>query len=191
MEGLETARQLGMIRAVGVSNFSVAQMEQLSEVGRIDACQVGYNLLWRSPERDVLPYCAEHGIEVIAYSALAHGILAGRYHRELAFAPDDQRWTISLFSKESWPQIYEIVEKFKQVAQLSAQPLAILALRWLLSRPAVTGVLVSTKSAAQARANARVLAAEVPGEVLDELTVLSERAAALVVGQDNPFGYHP
>ncbi|MFN8447205.1 MAG: aldo/keto reductase [Anaerolineae bacterium] len=55
MEGLETARQQGKIHAIGVSNFSVAQMEQLAEVGRIDAHQLGYNLLWRFAERDIIP----------------------------------------------------------------------------------------------------------------------------------------
>lgn len=191
MEGLETARRQGLIRAAGVSNFSVAQMEQVAEVGRIDACQLGYNLLWRFPERDLLPYCAGHGIAVVAYSALAHGILAGRYARTLDFAPGDQRWTISLFGSEVWPQVHATVETFKRVAEQNNQPLSTLALRWLLSRPAVTSVLVSAKNADQTRANARSLAADLPDELLDELTALSDRALDFVPDEGNPFGHHP
>jgi aryl-alcohol dehydrogenase-like predicted oxidoreductase len=58
MEGLETARQAGQVRAVGVSNFSVADMEQVAQVGRIDAHQLGYNLFWRFRERDVIASCS-------------------------------------------------------------------------------------------------------------------------------------
>jgi myo-inositol catabolism protein IolS len=81
MEGLETARQQGKINAIGVSNFSVAQMDQLAQVGQIDAHQLGYNLLWRYDEDDIIPYCAAHNIAVVVYSALAHGILAGKFTR--------------------------------------------------------------------------------------------------------------
>ena len=66
MEGLETARQQGKIRAIGVSNFSVSQMEQIAEVGQIDAYQLGYNLLWRFGEKDIIPYCVAHGISLVS-----------------------------------------------------------------------------------------------------------------------------
>ena len=191
MEGLETARQRGLIGAVGVSNFSVAQMQQLAEVGRIDACQVGYNLLWRFPERDVLPYCAEQGMAVVAYSALAHGILSGRYGQTLTFAPDDQRWSIALFRPDVWPQVHAAVQAFSAVAGRASLPLATLALRWLLHQPGVSSVLVSASSPAQVEANVRALAAPLPLGVLDELTAISTRVQALIPDEGNPFGYHP
>lgn len=62
MEGLELARSQGKIGAIGVSNFSVEQMQQVAEVGTIDAHQLCYNLLWRFAERDVIPYCHQMGI---------------------------------------------------------------------------------------------------------------------------------
>ncbi|WP_309572713.1 aldo/keto reductase [Deinococcus sp.] len=191
MEGLERARQQGKIRAVGVSNFSVAQMRQLSEAGRIDACQIGYNLLWRFPEAGVLPYCVDQGIAVVAYSALAHGILAGRYEPHLTFAPDDQRWTISLFRPDVWPQVYAAVQEFVALAARAGVPLATLALRWLLSRPGVGAVLVSARSPEQVRANVRALEASIPAGTLDELTALSDGARVGIPDDGNPFGYHP
>ena len=72
----------GKIRAVGVSNFSVAQMREVQEVGTIDAHQLGYNLLWRYAEDDLIPFCREHGIAVVTYSTLAHGILTGKFARD-------------------------------------------------------------------------------------------------------------
>jgi len=191
MEGLETARQQGRIRAIGVSNFSVLQMEQLAEVGQIDAYQLGYNLLWRFGERDILPYCAEHNISVIVYSALAHGILSGRYGRQLDFVPTDQRWTISLFKPDVWPQVYEAVEGFKRVADQGSYSLAHLSLRWLLRQPAVTSVLVSAKNRQQLLSNVEALAVDIPDHVLDELSVLSDRVMPHIPDEGNPFGYHP
>lgn len=191
MEGLEIARAQGKIRAVGVSNFSVAQMQQVAEVGTIDAHQLGYNLLWRFPERDVLPYCAENGIAVVVYSALAHGILSGKYARELAFIPGDQRWRILLFRQDVWPQVYGAVAEFKAVAERAGCSLTHLALRWLLAQSSVTAVLVSAKNPAQARANAQMLEAEIPPWALAELDALSLTAARLIPDEGNPFGYHP
>jgi myo-inositol catabolism protein IolS len=191
MEGLETARAQGKIRAVGVSNFSVAQMQELAEVGQIDACQLGYNLLWRFGEKEILPYCAAHNIAVIAYSALAHGILSGKYARALEFVPDDQRWTISLFRGDVWGHVYEAVEGFKQVASRAQIALPHLALRWLLRQPTVSAVLVSAKNLQQVLANVQALELEVPDWALDELTALSDHVRPLIPDEGNPFGYHP
>ena len=183
MEGLETARAQGKVRAVGVS--------QLSEVGRIDACQVGYNLLWRFPERDVLPHCRDHGIAVVAYSALAHGILAGQYGRQLHFAPQDQRWSISLFRPDVWPRVHAVVNTMKSVAERAGVPPATLALRWLTDRQGVDAVLVSAHRAAQVHENLQALRAPVPADALAELDALGAAALGGVPDEGNPFGYHP
>lgn len=191
MEGLETARAQGKVRAVGVSNFSVGQMRQLAEVGRIDACQVGYNLLWRFPERGVLPYCRDHGIAVVAYSALAHGILAGRYGRQLRFAPGDQRWSISLFRPDVWPRVHALVGTLTAAAARAGVPPATLALRWLIDRQGVDAVLVSAHRADQVHANLEALRTPVPADALAELDALGAQALTIIPDEGNPFGYHP
>ena len=85
MEDLELAREQGKVRAVGVSNFSVPDMEQTAQAGRIDAHQLGYNLIWRFPERDVIPYCVAHNIAVVTYSSIAQGVLTGKFPRQPQF----------------------------------------------------------------------------------------------------------
>jgi len=191
MEGLEAARQQGKIRAIGVSNFSISQMKQLAEVGQIDAYQLGYNLLWRFGEKGIIPYCAENHISIVVYSALAHGILSGRYTQRLDFVPTDQRWTISLFKNDVWPHVYEAVDTFKQVAEREHYSLSHLALRWLLRQPAITSVLVSAKNRQQLLANVQALSVEIPDDVLDELTTLSDHLIPLLPDEGNLFGYHP
>lgn len=191
MEGLERARAMGKIRAVGVSNFSVEQMGQIAEVGRIDAHQLGYNLLWRFDERDIIPYCVENKISIVVYSALAHGILSGKYARQLMFVPDDQRWRILLFRDDVWPGLYDIVQDMKTVAERAGHPLSQLAIRWLLHQTGVTSVLVSAKNQTQALANIEALTGDIPVAVFDELTAISDRAMRHIPDEGNPFGYHP
>ncbi|MBI1278818.1 MAG: aldo/keto reductase [Anaerolineaceae bacterium] len=191
MEGLETARQQGKIQAIGVSNFSVEQMAQLGEVGRIDAHQLGYNLLWRYDEADIIPYCVENNISVVVYSALAHGILAGKYARELDFVKGDQRWSITLFRDSVWPRIYEALEDFKALAEQTGYPLTQLAIQWLLHQRGITSVLVGAKNKAQALANVQALQADIPDSVFNELTALSDQVSQYIPDEGNPFGYHP
>jgi aryl-alcohol dehydrogenase-like predicted oxidoreductase len=166
-------------------------MVQISEAGRIDAHQLGYNLLWRFDEDDIIPYCVENQIAVVVYSALAHGILAGKYDRQLEFAPGDQRWRILLFREGVWNPVFELVEAFKVVAEQVQRPLAQLALRWLLNQSSVTSVLVSAKNERQALANVQALQGEIPDAVFDELTAISDRARQVIPDEGNPFGYHP
>lgn len=191
MVGLETARQQGKIRFIGVSNFSVVQMQQLREVGQIDACQMAYNLLWRFNERDILPYCRQLNIAVIAYSALAHGILSGKYPRELEFAPNDQRWSIRLFKPDAWSQVFEAVETFKQPANSENLSLSHLALRWLLHQASISTVLVSSKNKQQLLENQKALALEIPDRVFAELTALSDRMIQVIPDDRDLFGYQP
>lgn len=190
-EGLETARQQGKIKAVGVSNFSIEQMEQIAEVTKIDAHQLGYNLFWRFPEKDIIPYCAQHDIAVVVYSALAHGILSGKYARQLTFDPDDQRWSITLFRDTVWEQLYPYVQQMKSLADNSGQSLVTLALRWLLHQSAIKAVLVSAKNPTQAQANADVLTGDIDTAIFEELTAISDKAMTVVPDEGNPFGYHP
>ena len=80
--GLEGLRAAGKIRAWGVSNFTVAQMEALFRVPQADRCatnQVYYNLGGRGIERDLLPWCERHGMPVMAYSPLG-GLGASLLH---------------------------------------------------------------------------------------------------------------
>ncbi len=129
MEGLELARAQGLARAVGVSNFSAADMAHVSQVGRIDANQIPHSLLWRSPENDTIPYCREHGIGVITYGTIGYGILTGKFERKLSFQPDDQRNTILFFQEPTWGAIHAALEQMKAVAREVQRPLLHLVIR--------------------------------------------------------------
>lgn len=191
MEALEKARSAGKIRATGVSNFSVDLMRQVQEVGRIDAHQLGYNLLWRYAEDDLIPYCAEHGIAVVTYSTLAHGILTGKFGRDPGLREGDQRHTILPFRADIWPHVHAGVEKLKAVAAELDRPLMHLAIRWNLQRPGITSVIAGARNKAQAEANARALSGAIPDDAFDRMTAISDEIVGHVPNEGNLFNHHP
>jgi len=192
MEQMEHVRESGKIRFIGVSNFSVEQMREVGEVGRIDACQPCYSLLWRFPEKEVLPYCREHGIAVATYSSLARGILTGKFGKDLPeFPKGDDRGNCTWFHPEVWPHTYEAVEQMKAVADRVGRPLVHLALQWVAAQDGVTSVLLGARDAEQAVANAAAIKDPVSEDVLRELTAISDEVTQHIPDTGNPFDHHP
>lgn len=191
MEELERAREQGKIRAIGVSNFSVEQMQLVQQVGRIDAHQLCYNLLWRFPERDVIPHCVENNIAVVTYSSIAQGILAGKFPRQPEFREGDSRAKMVLFEDDVWPSVYECVEQFKQIAGQIDRPLTHSAIRWVAAQPGVTSVLIGARDAKQVEENAAAMAGEIPADILDRLTQLSDAVMPHIPDVGNIFRYYP
>ena len=79
MQALCQLQRQGKIRAIGVSNFSLPQLQQACAFVQITSLQVAYSLFWRHPESDLLGYCLRQGIAVLAYSPLAQGLLTGKF----------------------------------------------------------------------------------------------------------------
>ncbi|WP_319520444.1 aldo/keto reductase [uncultured Martelella sp.] len=187
MQALETARQQGKIGAIGVSNFSVEQMRQVQEAGRIDVHQLGYNLLWRKAEADLIPYCANNDIDVVTYSTLAHGILTGKFGATPDLAPGDQRNRILPFRPDLWPAVYAGVEKMKALAAEVGRPLMHLAIRWTLQRPGIAAVVAGARNRHQAEQNVEALTGEIPVDIFKRMTAISDEIAAQMPDQNNLF----
>lgn len=188
MEGLERARSEGKIGAVGVSNFSVAEMEQVREVGTIDAHQLGYNLMWRYLEADVIPYCASHGIKVLAYSTLSHGILTGKFGRDPGLKEGDQRHSILPFRADVWPHVYDGVEELKAIAAETGRSLPHLAIRWVLAQPGVSAAIIGGRNARQVDGLTGSLEGAIPAAVFERMTEISDRVMQHIPHADNLFG---
>lgn len=191
MEGLELARQQGKIRAIGVSNFSVEQMDQVSEVGTIDAHQLGYNLFWRTAEREVIPYCRRHQIAIITYSSIAQGILTGKFPRDLQLQAGDQRSGILFFEAGVWPHIYAAVEQLKALAQEVNRPLAHLAIRWVLRQEGITTALVGARTAQQVEQNIQAMKGDIPSEIFERMTKISDQVSQKIPAVGNMYRYYP
>src|SRR6202022_4218244 len=91
--GVEAVVGQGKIRAIGVSNFSVAQIERFRRVATLHVVQPPYNLFEREIETQLLPYCRQHGIATLTYGALCRGLLSGKLQAGARFHGDDLRLT--------------------------------------------------------------------------------------------------
>jgi len=147
-------KQEGLIRAAGVSNFTPAQIRAAMKAGPIDAVQARYNLFQREVERETLPLCEENGIAFIPWGPLAFGLLGGRYARDFKLAAGDWRARTGLFDAAVFDRNLDVVERMKAIASEKNTAPALLAIRWLLCRPAVASVIAGAKNADQVRQNA-------------------------------------
>jgi aryl-alcohol dehydrogenase-like predicted oxidoreductase len=183
MRAMTDLKAQGKIRAVGVSNFSRAQLEEAARYGRIDSLQPPYSLLWRQAERDALPYCAANDITVLAYSPMAQGILAGRFGAAPTFEKGDHRRGHRLFQPDIYPQVLKAVEGLGPIARRRGVSLAQLALAWVLSHPD-TCAIAGARSPAQAAENAGAMQVELSTSELAAMEALSRPVTGLL--DDNP-----
>lgn len=189
MEGLESCRARGLVGAVGVSNFSVADMEAASRAGGIDFHQLCWNPLWRKAEREVVPYCAQRGIAIATYSPLAQGLLARSRRARKAGDPRDRN---IFHDPEVEERLGPLLERMRALAAGSGLELGELALRWAVSRPLVASVIAGASSAAQLEENERACrAGALDGELAKAFESLSREADAAVPDVGNIFRYYP
>jgi aryl-alcohol dehydrogenase-like predicted oxidoreductase len=125
----------GKIRAIGVSNFSPAQMDEFRAVAPLHTAQPPYNLFERSIEQDVLPYCRDRNIALLAYGSLCRGLLSGSMTDKTRFGGDDLRRTDPKFRPPRFEQYLDAVAKLNAFASEHYGKRVIhLAARWVLDR---------------------------------------------------------
>ena len=183
MEALMRLREQGKIRAIGVSNFSTEKLEKALKCGPVASVQPPYSLFWRQADRDLIPFCRERGITVLAYSPLAQGIITGRFGSEHRFAKGDHRVRNRLFSPENRENVERALSLFLPMAEeLKVSP-AKLALAWVLHQKGVCPV-VGARNEAQIRDNAGAADLVLSDRNLEEL----ERISAIATGglDDDP-----
>jgi aryl-alcohol dehydrogenase-like predicted oxidoreductase len=132
----------GKIRAIGVSNFSPAQMDEFMRYAALHTVQPPYNLFERGVEKDVLPYVEAHGLTSLTYGALCRGLLSGRMRAKTTFSGDDLRRSDPKFQPPRFAQYLSAVERLDELARTRFGKRVIhLALRWVLDRPGVGAAL--------------------------------------------------
>lgn len=134
-EAMGALHRAGKIRAIGVSNFSPAQMDEFRKVAPLHAAQPPYNLFERAIEQDVLPYCRARNIALLAYGALCRGLLSGSMSLSSRFAGDDLRKSDPKFLLPRFKQYLSAVQQLDRLAQERFGKRVIhLAVRWVLDR---------------------------------------------------------
>jgi len=134
-DAMLTLFRQGKIRAIGVSNFSIAQMERFRSVAPLHVLQPPYNVFERGIEADLLPYCREHKIATLGYGALCRGLLSGRMRPHTIFDGDDLRRTDPKFRAPRFAQYLAAVQRLDRLAkERFGRRVIELAVRWMLDQ---------------------------------------------------------
>lgn len=157
----------GKIRAIGVSNVTVEQLEAYRRVGPVDSDQELYSMLDRRIEADLLPYCREHNIAVLAYSPLAQGLLTGKVGPEREFPQGDMRRNNPRFSVENRRHIAAMLDEFRPIADDRGITLTQLVIAWTVAQPGLTHALVGARNPEQVEENAGAGDVELTAEELN------------------------
>lgn len=150
-ETLARLQEDGKLRWIGVSNFNVEQMQRAQAIAPITSLQPPYSLIRREIEAEILPFCAQEGIGVIAYSPMFSGLLTGAMTRERAENLPDNDW------RKRDPEFREpklsfnlrLVEGLREIGARYGRSPAEVAIAWTLIHPAITGTIVGARSTAQ------------------------------------------
>lgn len=146
---LDRLREEGKIGAIGVSNFSGEQLKEALATISLQAVQVQYNLLHRAKAEELIPLCRTHGLVLVAWGALADGLLTGKFNRETTFGSDDHRSRSPDFQGEAFQKNLNCVEALRSVAEQRQILLSQLALRWVLDSFEASCSLFGAKSTSQ------------------------------------------
>jgi len=171
MSALNLLKEQGKIRAIGVSNFSRAQIEEAMQYGRIDSLQPPYSLFWRQVEKEIQPYCVENNISILAYSSLAQGLLTGKFGRDHKFEEGDNRKDNKLFKGENYERAQQALDKLRPIAERHQCSLAQLSLAWLIAQPQ-TNAIAGARNTEQAVGNASAADVDLSADELTEIDAI-------------------
>ncbi len=148
---MEELRQSGKVRYIGVSNFSVGQMERAQAIAPITSLQPPYSMITSDVEQEILPYAGKHNIGVIVYSPMKNGLLTGTMTREraAAFPEDDFRKRNPAFHEPQLSRNLQLAEFLRAIGARHDRTPGEVAIAWTLRHPAVTAAIVGIRSPEQ------------------------------------------
>ncbi len=147
----------GKTRSVGVSNFTLAQLQAFHAVCPISAFQPPYNMLQRQIEEDTLPWCRTQGVSTMVYWPLMKGLLAGKLARDHVFAAGDGRAKYPMFQGEEWRKNNDFLDDLRLIAAEAKRSLPALVINWTIHQPGITVALCGAKRPEQIRESAGAL----------------------------------
>jgi len=177
-EAMARFQAAGKARCIGVSNVNLEQLRAFHAVCPVAAVQVKYNMLQREIEKDIVPWCIENNVAIVAYWPLMKGLLAGKLRRGHRFDPADKRLTYPMFAGRQWEYNQQLLDRLESIAQQAGVPLLTLVLGWTLAQPGITAVLCGAKRPWQIQESVAAASWSPSPEILaDVADAIRERAA--------------
>lgn len=164
---LKEMKDKGMIRAIGVSNFSMEQLLEANKDGYIDVYQGGYNLIDRTAEKELLPYMRDHHISFVPYFPLASGLLTGKYDKNTVLT--EAQLKRRQFQGQDYMNNLEKVEMLRKIADEKGAKISHVVLAWYLTRDTIDSVIPGAKRPDQVMENLKTLDTHLTEEEIQEI----------------------
>ncbi|HEY2494507.1 MAG TPA: aldo/keto reductase [Paenibacillus sp.] len=172
VDALQRLKKEGTIRAIGVSNFSIEQLQEANRDGYVDVLQSEYNLFKRGAEQDLLPYTKQHGISFVPYFPLAAGLLGGKYTKDTTF--EDGRSKNPLFQGDAFIQNLQKVERLREIANSKDAEIAHIVLAWYLTQDSIDALIPGAKKPDQVLNNLRTLDVQLTSAEIEHINQIFE-----------------
>lgn len=173
-------KQAGKLRAIGLSNHNLAQLQAAQSLGPVDTLQPPFSAVRREAAADLLPWCAEHDVGVIVYSPMQSGLLSGKFSeaRAAALPKDDWRSRHAEFTAPLLARNLALADALEPIADRHGTTAGAVAIAWTLAWQGVTGAIVGARSAAQVDGWLAAATLELDGDDLDDIARAIERSGA-------------
>lgn len=167
MEALQILKQQGKIRAGGVCNCPVDLLEAAIKVFPVSTNQVGYSMVNRSIEKDLVPFCLENGVGILPHTSLHKGLLTGKIKPGHVFNEGDHRPNTPYFKEGNHQEVMKMLDAIQPIAMERGISLAQLAINWAMQQPAITSVLVGARNEEQMLDNVKAASFKLNAEELE------------------------
>jgi aryl-alcohol dehydrogenase-like predicted oxidoreductase len=180
MEALTEVSEAGKVREIGFSEWTIEQTEASLEVPntkKFVSSQPQYNMIWRAPEAELIPFCREHGISQIVWSPLAQGVLTGKYKpgepppEDSRAASESMNWAMDRYRSD---ELLEAVQGLNSIAEQAGLSMAQMALAWVLREENVASAITGASRPEQVYSNVEASGVELTRDTLDAIDLALE-----------------
>lgn len=174
IQALKELKDEGLIRSIGVSNFSLDQLKEANKNGDVDVFEGYYNLLHREPEKELFPYLRENNISFVPYFPFQSGLLTGKYNGDETFPEGDLRGEQEDFQGDKFKENVQKVEQLKKIAEDKGTSIANVVLAFYLQEDVIDAVIPGAKREEQVDSNLKTLEVQLTKEEMQLIDQIFE-----------------
>jgi aryl-alcohol dehydrogenase-like predicted oxidoreductase len=172
MEALNILLKQGKILAGGVCNYSRQLMAESVKTLRIASNQVPYSMVNRGIEKEIVPFCQENEIGILAYSPLQRGLLTGKIKKDHKFNKGDTRPSTIYYKEPNLSRIIKLTGDLKKIGDERNVTLSQLVLNWTIQQPGITCALAGARNEKQVMENIRAAEFRLTRDEVDRINLL-------------------
>jgi aryl-alcohol dehydrogenase-like predicted oxidoreductase len=174
-EAVQRLIEQGKVRAAGVCNYNVEQVDEALNTIQLASNQVPYSMVNRDIEKNLIPEALDKGLGIIPYSPLQRGLLTGKIKPGHKFSEGDTREGNRFYTDENITRTNKLLEEIRPIAERHNATLGQLVINWTIHRPGIACVLVGARDENQVKDNAKALSFTLTKDEIDEVTAVADK----------------